>query len=104
MLNILEENMINDMGSALARNTLEDIPEPRPDAKHITGLVKKNGRISGYQLSDGSILDKEQGVTMAKNGGIHGVGIGKRNGNEYLKALPDHMEGNNLGNLPSISQ
>ena len=100
----MHENIINDMNSSLARNTLEDIPTPNPDAKQITGLVKKNGRISGYQLSDGSILDKEQGVQLAKNGGIRGVGVAKRNGNEYLKALPDHEEGNNLGNLPSISQ
>ena len=98
----INKDLINDIGSSLARNTLEEIPTPGPDAKHITGLVRNNGRVSGYQLSDGRIVDKEEGVALAKNGGIHGVGVAKRKGNEYLKALPDSEEGNNLGNLPSI--
>ena len=42
-------------------------------------------------------------MLLAKNGGIRGVGVGIRKGTEYLKALPDGSEGNNLGNLPSIT-
>ncbi len=81
---------------------LEDIPTPNADAKHIVALVKESGRVTGYQLSDGRVLDKERGVQLAKQGGIQGVGIATRNGNEYLKSLPDSNEENNLGNLPSI--
>jgi hypothetical protein len=82
---------------------LQDIPKPKADAKRITALVKDGGRISGYQLSVGSILSKEEGVRLAREGGIQGVGIATRKGNEYLKSLPDDKEDNNLGNLPSIS-
>ena len=89
--------------SLLPLNTLKDIPEPRADAKEIVALVKESGRIRGYQLSDGQILDKQTAVDLARNGGIQGVGIAHRNGNEYLKSLPDGTESNNLGNLPTVS-
>ena len=82
---------------------MSEIPTPNQDAQRIVALVKDGGRISGYQLSDGTVLDKDEGVQLAKQGGIRGVGISKRNGNEYLKSLPDGTENNNLGNLPSIS-
>ncbi|MDO4331201.1 MAG: DUF3892 domain-containing protein [Eubacteriales bacterium] len=92
------------IGSELAMNALDDIPEAKSDAKDIVGLVKSSGRITGYQLSDGTTVSKESGVEMAKNGEIKGVGIAHRKDSEYLKSLPDGEEGNNLGNLPSISQ
>ena len=82
---------------------MKDIPEPKADAKQIVALVKDSGRISGYKLSDGRVVDKEQGVQLAKQGEIKGVGVSTRKGNEYLKALPDGSEDNNLGNLPSVS-
>ena len=88
---------------ALARNTLDEIPQPKSDAKEIVGLVKNNGRINGYQLSDGSTVSKEEGVALARNGEIKGVGIAHRKDTEYLKSLPDGTENNNLGNLPSVS-
>lgn len=90
-------------GSELAYAALDEIPTPKPDAKEIVGLVKSSGRITGYQLSDGSAVSKEEGVSMAKAGEIHGVGIAHRKDSEYLKSLPDGAERNNLGNLPSIS-
>ena len=92
-----------DLGSGLAINALDDIPTPRADAKDIVGLVKTSGRVTGYQLSDGSTLSKEEGVALAKEGGIKGVGIAHRKGNEYLKSIPDGAESNNLSNLPSVS-
>ena len=91
-----------DMGSKLAYAALDEIPSPKADAKEIIGLVKSSGRITGYQLSDGSKVSKEEGVAMAKNGEIQGVGIAHRNGSEYLKSLPDGTEDNNLGHLPSV--
>ncbi|HEX3026898.1 MAG TPA: DUF3892 domain-containing protein [Clostridia bacterium] len=94
----------NNDSSKLPMQTLKDIPQPNADAKQITGLVKEGGRITGYQLSDGEVLSKQEGVQLAKQGGIRGVGVATRNGNEYLKSLPDDTEGNNLSNLPSVSQ
>lgn len=89
--------------SKLPMMALKDIPQPNADAQQITALVKEDGRITGYQLSDGRVLDKEEGVQLAKQGGIRGVGVATRNGTEYLKSLPDEDEGNNLGNLPSVT-
>ncbi len=89
--------------SALPMMAME-IHEPKPDAKEITGLVKHSGRISGYQLSDGQVVSKEEGVMMARQGGIKGVGISSRKGSEYLKSLPDEIENNNLSNLPAITE
>lgn len=93
----------NSFGSALARNALDCIPRANADAKDIVGLVKSDGRVNGYQLSNGTTVSKEEGVAMAKNGNINGVGIAHRDGKEYLKSIPDGNENNNLSNLPSIS-
>ncbi len=91
------------LGEALAINTLDDIPQAKSDAKEIVGLVKQSGRVTGYQLSDGSTVSKAEGVSLAKNGEIKGVGIAHRKDTEYLKSVPDGSENNNLNNLPSIS-
>ena len=61
------------LSEALARNTLDDIPTPKSDAKEIVGLVKSSGRVTGYQLSDGSTVSKQYGLNMAKDGDIQGV-------------------------------
>lgn len=90
-------------GQELANQALDQIPQPASNAKHIIGLVKKGGRITGYQLSDNSIVEKQQAVSMAKQGQIAGVGIAHRGDTEYLKAIPDGSENNNLGSLPSVS-
>ena len=71
------------------------------DTASITRLVRKNGKIAGYRLSDGTVLSKREGVALAKQGGIRGVAIASRNGSEYLRSLPDGDESNNLGDLPS---
>lgn len=93
----------NNLGAQLAYAALDDVPTPKSDAKEIVGLVKNSGRITGYQLSDGSTVSKEEGVAMAKAGDIQGVGVAHRKDSEYLKSLPDGTENNNLGNLPSVS-
>ena len=98
----MKENQ--SIGPELAMNAFDNIPEAKSNAKNIVGLVKSSGRVTGYQLSDGNAVSKEQGVEMAKNGEIKGVGIAHRKDSEYLKSLPDGNEGNNLSNLPSISQ
>ena len=87
----------------IIKNTLDQIPQANVNAKQIVGLVKKGGRITGYQLSDNSIVEKQQAVDMTKQGQISGVGIAHRGDTEYLKSIPDGSENNNLGNLPSVS-
>lgn len=93
----------DDYTASLAMNALDDIPEPKADAKSITGLVKESGRVTGYQLSDGKIVNKETGVSLAKSGEIKGVGVAHRDGSEYLKSLPDGTQDNNLSHLPTVS-
>lgn len=92
-----------ELGAELAYAALDDVPTPKADAKEIVGLIKSSGRITGYQLSNGSTVSKEEGVAMAKAGDIKGVGVAHRKDSEYLKSLPDGTEDNNLGNLPSVS-
>lgn len=89
--------------SSLPLNTLQEIPTPNSNAQQIVALVKEEGRVTGYKLSDGRIVSREEGVQLAKEGGIQGVGIATNRGTEYLKSLPDGTEDNNLGNLPSIT-
>ena len=87
----------------LVKNTLDQIPQANSNAMRIVGLVKEGGRITGYQLSDNSFVEKQRAVNMAKLGQIAGVGIAHRGDTEYLKSIPDGSENNNLGNLPSVS-
>ncbi|MCL2204429.1 MAG: DUF3892 domain-containing protein [Defluviitaleaceae bacterium] len=93
----------NQNASALPMMAMKEIPTPNANAATVTGLVKEGGHVVGYQLSSGQTVTKEEGVALAKQGGIQGVGISERDGSEYLKSLPDATEGNNLGNLPSVS-
>ena len=83
--------------------TLNQNPQANSNAKGIVGLVNEGGRITGYQLSDNSIVEKQQAVNMAKQGQIAGVGIAHRGDTEHLKSIPDGSEINNIGNLPSVS-
>lgn len=91
-------------GANLPRNALREIPTPREGAQSIMALQKAGGRVTGYQLSDGRMLTKEEAIMLARAGGISGVGISSRKGAEYLKSLPDESENNNLGNLPTVPQ
>lgn len=83
-------------------NTYQAVPKAKAGARTVTALAKFRGQVVGYRLSDGTVVTKTEGVRLAKRGDIAGVGIGVRKGTEYLKALPDSNEGNNLGSLPSI--
>ena len=87
----------------LVKNTLDQIPLAKDNAKRIIGLVKEGGRITGYQLSDKTIVSKQDAVNMAKQGQIASVGIAHRGDTEYLKSIPNSSENDNLGNLPAVS-
>lgn len=90
-------------GQEFVKQTLDQIPQANTNAKRIVGLVKEDGRITGYQLSDNTVVEKQQAVNMAKQGEISGVGIAHRGDTEYLKSIPNGTENDNLGNLPSVS-
>lgn len=90
-------------GKELVKQTLDQIPQANANAKRIIGLVKEDGRITGYQLSDNTVVEKQQAVNMARQGQIADVAIAHRGDTEYLKSIPDGSENNNLGNLPSVS-
>ncbi|MEG0542128.1 MAG: DUF3892 domain-containing protein [Angelakisella sp.] len=94
----------NEHLSSLPMNALSEVPTPKADAKKIVALTKESGVISGYKLSDGEMVSKQEGVARAKQGDIAGVGIAKREGTEYLKSLPDQTEKNNLGSLPTVEE
>ena len=53
-------------GKELAKQILNQTPQADANAKRIVGLVKEGGRITGYQLFDHSIVEKQQAVDMAK--------------------------------------
>lgn len=89
---------------SLPMMALDQIPNPNANAKRIIALVKHRGRVVGYKLSDNRIVDKAEGVRLAKAGEIKGVGIAHRQSTEYLKSLPDDTEDNNLSSLPTVSQ
>ena len=97
------EGAMNTDRQELVKQTLDQIPQAKSNAKRIVGLVKEGGRITGYQLSDISIVEKQQAVDMAKQGQIAGVGIAHRGDTEYLKSIPDGRGNNNLGNLPAVT-
>lgn len=93
----------DELTQTLAKNTLDDIPSPNPNAKKITGLLKQGGKITGYRLSDDTIIEKDDAIKLARQGEIAGVGIAHRGNTEYLKSIPDGTEDNNLSHLPTVS-
>ena len=65
-------------GKELTKQALDQIPQTNSNAKRLIGLVKEGSRITGYQLFDNSIEEKQQGVDMAKQGRIADVDIATR--------------------------
>ena len=49
-------------GNFLAKAALVQIPNAKPDAKQIVGLVKESGRVTGYKLSDQRFVSKSEAV------------------------------------------
>ena len=101
--NTKDTNQItNVMKTELPKLAMDEIPTPAADALSITGLVKEKGKVSGYQLSNNQIVSRDEGVSLAKAGKIKGVGVAHKKDTEYLKALPDDNETNNLSSLPTV--
>jgi len=97
------EHAPNPNKTLLPLLALANIPQAKPGAQKIIALKKRGGKVQGYKLSDGSIVDKNQAVSLAKQGEIAGVGVAVRSGKEYLKSFPDGSENDNLSSLPSFS-
>ncbi len=96
--------MSMDRDSSIANNANKVMPEASANAQTITAVEKKSGEISGYQLSNGQTLTVEEGVAMAKNGGIKGVAVAENQGYEFLRSKADDTTSNNLDSLPVISE
>lgn len=92
----------NNMMGNLPVQINKDIPVADADANSIVKLVKSEGRVVGYELSNGQQVTKAEGIQLAKNGKIKGVAVAINQGNEYLRSLPDGSESNNLNNLSSV--
>lgn len=92
------------MNNINIKNTLDEIPKAKSNAKSIVGLVKDSGRVIGYKLSDNRKVSKEEAISMAREGMIYGVGIARNGDTEYLKSIPNSKESDNLGNLPSVTE
>ena len=97
------DNGNDNMIGGLPKNINKVVSPPNNNAQSIKALIKDSGEIVGYQLSNGERISKEQGVKMAKDGQISGVGVSvSKKGEEYLRSLPDQDESNNLSSLPTI--
>ena len=83
-----------------------DKKESSGSAHMISRVVKDNqGEITAYELENGEIVSKEQGVLLAKQGNISGVSVSNsKKGEEFLKSLPDGDKTNNLDSLPVIDE
>lgn len=67
--------------------------------------VKKNsdGDITDVMFDNGNTCPISQAITMAKDGLIEGVNIGRaKNGREYLRGNPNGAEDDNLDNKPTF--
>lgn len=98
----MNKNFSSDFYTELPKAAMDEIPTPNPDAVSITGLIKENGRVTGYCLSDERYISRAEGVSMAKNGEISGVGIAHNGDTEYLKSIPNGREDDNLSSLPTV--
>lgn len=95
---ILEGDKMNDYLPLLA---LDKICMNDPDARKITKLIKRNGKVVGYEIADEFDVTVEQAIELAKQGKIQSVGIAHNKDTVYLKSIPDDTENNNLSNLPT---
>lgn len=96
-------NKNDDRIGGLPKNINKIVSEGNSNAKSIQALIKESGEVTGYELSNGERISKNQGIEMARKGEISGVGVSvSKNGDEYLRSLPDQDENNNLSSLPTI--
>lgn len=68
----------------------------------VVQMIKEDGKVWGYGLSDGRRVNRDEGVALAKQGMLKDVTVAKRTETEYLRSLPDDNSHNNLGALPVV--
>ena len=76
-----------------------------PSLSHVIDYISRDdrGEINAYKLDNGEIVPKDQAIFMAKQGGINGVSVAvSKNGEEFLRSLPENDANNNLENLPEL--
>ena len=67
----------------------------------VSKVMEKQGKIAGYELSNGKVVDVQEAVQMANDGKLSGVVASTMpNGKECLRSTRDGKESNNLSNLP----
>lgn len=98
------DNLNDGIIGNLPKNINKEIPNPKANAETICKLIKHSGEVVGYELSNGARVSKDEAISMAINGNIAGVAVATREGEEYLRTLPDGVDGNNLSSLPTISE
>ncbi len=97
-------NNNKEMLDGVSTNSTKEVTTPSSNSQSISAVIKNSGEITGYELSNGQRISKEEGVKMAKDGSIAGVSVSvSRKGEEYLRSLLDQNESNNLSSLPTIS-
>ncbi|ACD23443.1 DUF3892 domain-containing protein [Clostridium botulinum] len=97
-------NNNKEMLDGVSTNSTKEVTTPSSNSQSISAVIKNSGEITGYELSNGQRISKEEGVKMAKDGNIAGVSVSvSKKGEEYLRSLPDQNESNNLSSLPTIS-
>jgi len=67
--------------------------------------VRKNsdGDITDVMLDNGNVYSINEAITMARDGLIAGVNVGRaKNGREYLRSEPNGTENDNLDRLPTF--
>ncbi|MDK2821255.1 MAG: hypothetical protein PWP31_1220 [Clostridia bacterium] len=74
-------------------------------AKRIVAVRKnEDGDLTAFKLEDGTILDYDQALNMAKNGELEHVDVFHKYGRDILRSEPDGTEENNLDNLPKFRE
>ena len=75
------------------------------NAKAITKRIVNGSDVVGYELDSGEHITISQAVEMAKMNELKYVGVSvAKDGDEYIRSLPDGDPSNNLSSLPSISE
>ena len=59
-------NQKDNFKSALPMAALDEIPQPSENAKEIVGLVKAQGKVTGYKLSDGQMVSRVKELLWQK--------------------------------------
>lgn len=74
--------------------------QERADIKEIVAVHKEEGNISAVKLNDGSILSKEEAISLVKEGGIKDMNVGRRGSRETLRKNPVEDASKCLANMP----